>query len=400
MKRASTEPTKTRKAYKACCETYAEMKRKSAEGKGEDMIKEILAQFKKARKYQFNKLAAEFSAYLQYHFFNFKDDKKLGNIYSDMALHYNELAYIENIVWIKFSKICYELNQTRNPDEKLVKHLKNTCEDLKPYLKYESAQIWIYTYTLLNELANIEGKYHLAIDQSKDVIKYLENRKIERTALFYKDITTAFIQEGKYREALDAIEKSKSLLNMGSLTWSISAYYRIVIELHRRNYQQAYELLQEARKKKYINKAMEEQWYITRGYMQFLIEVGKVVGESKFKIGRFLNSVEVSSKDKPGQNTNVIILNTILNIQSNRDSIIESQKASQQYAYRNLDKDSRAKIFFQMLHQIVPGNFQKDKVQARAQKYLNLLPPQKGYNPDLEIIPFEDLWEMVLGTMG
>ncbi len=64
-----------------------------------------------------------------------------------------------------------------------------------------------------------------------------------------------------------------------------------------------------------------------------------------------------------------------------------------------MERGGRLRLFFKMLHWLVPGNFQKQQVATRAKKYLDQLPKEKGYNPDLEIIPYEYLWEIILDQL-
>ncbi len=144
---------------------------------------------------------------------------------------------------------------------------------------------------------------------------------------------------------------------------------------------------------------MSETWSVEKGYFKFLINCGKLEDTRKFKLGKFLNDIEVFTSDKYGQNTNVIILKIILRLNSDRDRIIEERQRVKLYAERYLESDSRSRLCFQMLNQIVLGNFRGTEVELRAAKYLDRMPEQDGYDGDLEIVPYEDLWGMVLENL-
>lgn len=405
----STKPksiSNTQKAFAACSDMAIQMEKYAKRGESELVVEDVLAHFKKAKKYLFNKLAGEFATFLQHYYYVVGQNEKLGAKFTEFALYYNELAYYEKIVKLKFSSISFALNRTKSPDLILVTRLKEICDELKGYLIYDSAEIWIRTYLLLNAYATHQSDFNLIIKQSHEVIEFLNKKGIERTFPFYKDFAVAYIQTGDYDAAVVAINKAIDGIKKGTSSWSVFVYYRVIIELHRKNYQKAYEIYQEAENKRYIkkdlNKVIYETWYFVKGYIKFLILAGKVEAEShQFKIGHFLNSIIVFNKDKSGHKINTLILKIILRLDSEngRENIIKERSAIKKYSEENFEQGSRARIVFRRLLHIVPGDFNAEIVQEKVTKNVEPLPPLKGYNPDLEMLPYEDLWEMVLEVL-
>ncbi len=392
--------SRTQQAYSEGWKTCAEMNDLRIKGRGGEIIDEVRREFKRAVYYKFNKLAAEFSTYLMYYYYNLKGEKRRGNKYSRLSLHYSNLSHMENIAAGKFAAIVFKLNKSRNPDAELTNELTQICKEFRAYLKYDSAQIWIFSYMLFNKLAYIKKDTRLMISQCYEVINYLEERGIERTASFWKDITPALILEGRYDEAEDTIGKAISGINKGSLSWSVFVYYRTMIELHRGNYQRAYEIFQIAEKKRQINIAIKDTWNIVKAYMKFLVTAGKVDGIANFKVGKFFNNIEVFSSDKTGQNINIIILKIILRLDSDRGQIVDERETIQRYAEKYLEVGSRPRVFLQMLHQLAPADFNREKVEARVRKNVGELRRGLGWDPDMEMVPYEDLWELVLDGLS
>lgn len=397
--RIKPHTTRTQQAYVGGWEVCAKMKVLTMKGKGAEILPEVRREFKRAQYYQFNKLAAEFAHHLMYFYFNLKGESRRGQKYHKLFVKYAELVHFENLASGVYSDISYRLNKTRNPSSELIQELEEACSYLQTLLVNESAQIWIYTYMLLNKLAYLKDDFNLVLRQSYEVIEYLETRGIERSSHFYKDMTPALIRQGEYDKAVYAIDKAIARINKGSLSWSAFLYYRLIIEFHRGDYQAAYDMHQTASKKKQINSAMLDTWRIVRGYLKFLLDQRAINGSSSFRVGRFLNSIEVFGSDKSGQNINIIILKILLRLNSNRDQIIDDREAVQKYAERYLEEGSRPRIFFQMLHQIVGGDFNREEVKRRVQKNVVALPIMKGYNAELEMVPYEKLWEMVLDQL-
>lgn len=402
----STKPksiSNTQKAYDDCAALSIQLVSAAKNGERENIVEDVVAHFKKAKKYLFNKFAGEFATFLQYYYYFVEGNEKLGAKYTALALHYNELAYYEELVRLKFSSISFVLNRTKNPDPALINKLKNVCDELQAYLVYDSTEIWIRAYVLFNAHANYTSDFNRIIKQSNEVIELLTNKGIERTFPFYKDYAVAYIQTGNYDAAAIAIDKAISSIRKGTATWSIFIYYRLVIELHRKNYQGAYEIYREAESKRYIkkdiNKVIYETWYYVKGYIKFLILAGKIEATShQFKIGHFLNSIILFNKDKSGNKINTLILKIILRLDSEkgRETILKERSAIKKYSEENYEKGSRPRILFRRLLHVVPGDFKTELVAEKVKKNVEPLPQLQGYNPDLEIVPYEDIWEMVL----
>ncbi len=385
-----------KRAYEEGWNSCAKMKIAIMNGRRLEVLEEVRSNYKRAKIYQFNKLAAEFASYLSDHYFIYQDDKKLGEKYAIAARSYVSLSNLETICITKFGELFRALNKTRKPKKELVNKLRKVCTEFDEYLTTESTIIWINTHTLKNIRDFIDEKYSLVVERSLEAIHHLESKGIGRTRHFYKDLTVALIRLGRYDEAVEAVDNSLQNLRKGSTIWSVLIYYKVIIELHRGNYQEAYAIFKEAERKRQINKAMGETWLIVKGFFKFLINCGKLEGPGKFKLGKFLNDIEVFTADKAGQNSNVIILKILLRLSTDRDRIIDERQRIKLYSERYLEDGSRSRLFFQMLNQIVPGNFRRAEVELRGAKYLRRMGEQEGYDPDMEILPYEDLWGMVL----
>lgn len=374
------------------------MKQKVALNKRSLIIDEVRLQFNRAQKRGWNKLAAELASCLQDYYYLEVSDKRIGRKYEALALHYIEISRAETITMSKYSRLFYELIKTRSPGEKVTRELRMTCTELKPYLKYHSEDIWVFTHSLCNILAYIEQDYERIVEQCRTVIDYFEKHNINRTPPFHKDMAATLIRLGRYEEAEQAIGNAVRIVSKGGTVWSTFLYYQVVLDLHRGRYQDAYDKYCEAIKRKRIISAMTETWVIVKAYFNFLSTVGLLLDAREFRVGKFLNNITVFVSDKSGANSNVVILKIILRLNSERGraAVIDQQEKIEKYAHRYLKKGSRTKLFFQMLLQIVPGDFEREKVERKAARYLNRMPAQKGYDADMEMIPYEVLWGLVL----
>ena len=142
--------------------------------------------------------------------------------------------------------------------------------------------------------------------------------------------------------------------------------------------------------------------------MYFLIYIKKirVVEKKRFRMGKFLNSVPIYSKDKRGLNIPILIIQLLFMIvKKDYDQSLERFDAIQKYCSRYIKKGDnlRSNCFINMLLQIPKASFHKAGVIRKAQKYYDqlLATPLEvsGQAHEIEIIPYEDLWGFILESL-
>jgi len=393
--------SKFKAAYKQGLQVYSNATVLALAGQREAAVSHVKRELKSAQKFHMNRLAAEFSAYLHYYYCIFSPNKIKATKYCELHERYEELARIESKVQRIFASTTLQLNKTRNVAPALLNKLDQICKELRGYLNLHSIPIHVFIYTLLIAQAYIKKQYLEVINLCKEVIDFLEKYDLERTSYFYYNLTLALIIKKRYQEAQSAIQKSTRSINKSAYSWSLYTYYQFVLEIHRQDYARAYAIFKTAEQKRHINKAMHEQWLIVRGYVQFLMRAGKIPGKGHFKLGKFLNEVPVFSADKAGNNINIIILTILHNLGKNHDQIIDRKEALEKYMERYVPRNSRAWFFLKLLLKVPHYRFDKPTIIRKGAKQWAQLQAisLEVDNADIEIVPFEHLWEMVLGMI-
>ena len=225
--------------------------------------------------------------------------------------------------------------------------------------------------------------------------------------LFKKSL--AYLSINNHSEAIATIERSRKFTKHGSFNWNIALLYQLVICLHSKYYQQAYDIYLDAiDKSNDFYDAFKEDWTVLEAYIYFLIVSGKINEErkKKFYIGKFLNEVPTYSKDKRGLNIPILIIQSLFLLHRRRFSeVIDRTEALNTYAYRYLRRDEtyRSNCFIKMILTLPAANFHRQAVIRRARKFrekLELEPLEvSGESSEVEIIPYEKLWEMVLDSL-
>lgn len=135
--------------------------------------------------------------------------------------------------------------------------------------------------------------------------------------------------------------------------------------------------------------------------------VHAVTNPSKYKQGKFLNSIPVYSKDKRDLNVSSLIIQIVFVIvKKDYDQAIDRIEAIEKYCSRYLRKDEnfRSNCFIKALLQVPISGFHKAGVERRAKKYIGQLsdvPLEMSNQPyEVEIIPYEDLWQIIMDSLG
>ena len=192
----------------------------------------------------------------------------------------------------------------------------------------------------------------------------------------------------------------------------------ILLNIHCHNYSRAfnsfYKFALQTRFQK-LPSSNVQTFQLLESYIQFLLNIGKInitdteIDTSrikKFRINKFLNDVPVHSKLKTGSNIAILIIHVLfLLTMKKHNTIIDRVEALNQYCYRYLrnDESFRYNCFIKMLIQMTKADFNRirtERYTVDLHKRLKANPMmQSGIALETEIIPYEDLWEMVLDLL-
>jgi hypothetical protein len=128
-----------------------------------------------------------------------------------------------------------------------------------------------------------------------------------------------------------------------------------------------------------------------------------------YRYGRLNNSIEVLDKDKEGMNIPLVLLPFIYSIASGEtyhDEGGRSIDALEKYRRRYLDNalNKRSDLFMSILMGCnrLPDDeaMYKKKIAKRVDELLKTPQPVSGQSVMVEIIPYEDLWDMIQKKVG
>ncbi|MBK8502551.1 MAG: hypothetical protein IPL46_10235 [Saprospiraceae bacterium] len=232
---------------------------------------------------------------------------------------------------------------------------------------------------------------------------------------FYYNRLMALIQLKRYSEGQVEANRCISVFEENSVRWYTAHHFYFLFLMHTQKFVQANlirdrVIFSKEFGQQYQNR--EETWYLLGAYLYYLIlngylSISKNSPLLDFRIKKFLNELPVFSMDKSGYNIPILIIQILIQIREKEyDDLTSKIEAIEKYTSRYLRKDNnyRSNCFIKMLLQIPKQNYDREAVIKHTKNLLERLramPLQKAKQPfEIEIIPYEDLWEMALGSIG
>ncbi len=405
-----------RKYYSIGCKLWAATRLLLARTKGNTAIKLSKKGIRIAERYEFTDLGLLFSRHLRIYYGSNNFNKKQFEKYNQMFFKYFGQFESESIAEGLYGEIISLNNKQNKSNENDIKIIKDYADILfKEKLKNDTYRTSMFYFMTAATLFENQNDYNSLAKITEEALEYFSRKSFDTSAvrsLFLKRLQTAYLRIGNsqsiesiFRERLKTYENSDLYLQV--LIEQIHYYFLV----------KKYPESKEALLKGYFQlkaiparEDLKQQWSINEAYFNFLIQLGKINPTEeelelipKFRLYKFLNNIPLYSKEKSGRNIPILIIHVLFLLQMRKyNQIIDRTEALNQYAYRYLRKDDtfRSNAFIKMLLCAPKADFNRIRTERYAQKYKDKLismPWEKSTSLlEVEIIPYEDLWEFVL----
>jgi hypothetical protein len=185
----------------------------------------------------------------------------------------------------------------------------------------------------------------------------------------------------------------------------------MVLALRSSDYESAYKIYSDVisgNEVKVLKDNFRETFLIIEAYLQLIVGLGlvrvekKELNNSKLRIGRFVNNMSFSSKEKKRRNIHVIIIKLINHLINKRDSDFNMADPVRKYVQRHLTdlKTIRARNFILAMVSFSENGFSLSHAQNEREKYFSVLNKhhvgQNNQHPYGELVVFESLWRHVV----
>ena len=388
---------------------------KSARNTAINLAEKIL---KRALKYNFHDLIISIAILLRAHYALVKKDKAKFKYYNGLYDNSKRQEKYKNLAHQYYMQLILDHTSegvTANP--KIKEDAERYYQELKEFnANTDGIKFYYYLYQI--KLLGLMGvfDYTAAKQVCDEAIEFLKDKNFEgglRNFLLNKLVCT--IQLKEFEEGRATAVQCQKIVSEDSFNWFKTNEYLIMLSLHTGNYQEGYEIFYSViRHPRYKSfSSLHETWELYKMYFHFLLLINKIKPKlndksfSSLKLGKFINNIPSFSKDKTGMNVPVLIIQMAILVQKrDYDKVVERVEPLNRYCDRYLKQNSpnfRSNCFIKMLTQIPKANFNSIGTKRKAEKYIKKMEATKinfaNQAHEVEIIPFEKMWELILTTL-
>ncbi len=341
--------------------------------------------------------------------------------YSTLYQEYEEVSELEARVEKAYEEVVILSVKAVSNNEEIARRGEQIFKELEPILeRYNHFSLHRYIRFLqVTYLLNMQA-YEETIIASQAAIDFMRTKKMNLRSTLTGLLSHQLVchtQLKNYAAGKAKLEECKQEIgNFHGRSFFKVQELGLMLFLHSGHYQDAYELTRATLSNESLLRQdayTQESWTIFQAYIHYLIYIGKVKAVeddqvfTRFRLGRFLNEVPVFSKDKRGKNIPILVMQILFNIAMERyDRTFDRIEAIGKYTSRYIKRDEhfRSNCFIKMLLQIPIAGFQRRAAEKYAQKYLDKLteaPLEVANQPyEIEIIPYEDLWQLAVDSLA
>ena len=213
-----------------------------------------------------------------------------------------------------------------------------------------------------------------------------------------------YILKRQFASAEYSINLALSVVPNHSFNWQNILIYQSTLGFYSQKPKialRAFTLSREVPQKKNTSEVLSDKWHLIEGYLAFFGEIGRIPPMESFRLSKWLNITE--HRNKEAQKANLIIIELLYHLATkNYEKYFRKTEQIESYINTHFKAHTykRTRYFLRMLKAVVKGNYHHDLVPIYAAKQLTKLrTAQSDLSSEvieLEIIPYEMLWEEVL----
>jgi hypothetical protein len=408
------------KAYYECYKDWAAAKILTGKHARLSAVNLSLKILKQAKKYEFSELVIDIARFLRLHYGTREGNLKKYEQYNDLFAEYEQIWQKENLAEHLYVELVTRYVNSKATQGEIHEKAKDYFDQLAPLLEeYRTYRFQFCTSLIRNLIYVSVNDYENTVRVCQEAIQLFQAKDYEASVpmqIFLHQQLISYTQLKQFDDGKQVAETCISLLEEGSFNWFKHQELYFTLSMHTKQYQQAYHIFSEAvnhRRFQFLHPHLQEMWKIYEGFLHYLVAVERIEAESKdkrfakFRPGKFFNETPIFSKDKRGMNIPILVIQILFMIRKKQyDKAINRIEAIEKYCSRYLRDDDtfRSNCFIKMLLQIPISGFHKAGVARRSDKYYNRLKSKTidiaNQASEIEIIPYEDLWEFALDSLS
>ena len=365
---------------------------------------------KTAKQYEFTDIILDCLTNLNFIYTQLSDRQKFYDTLANIKF-YKKLKNDEDKAYEIYFVSKLELQKSVVTKKGYLKKLPTAIIKLKKlWIKSDSFTFFNYYYILNGWYLELIGDFEESIRDIKNCEALLKAGKINHyrfdTRLNKYSLIYALHRAKKYEEGLRLAPQYLKDFDPYSRNWFAYIDQYFLLAMHAGEYHLAIDLIAKVDQNPYShrlkNKA-QESWMLYKAYL-CILNLEKSIPDT-FHYQQFITFVPLHSKDKLGHNISILILQ-FLYLLKNKDyeQLYNREDSLRKYANSYL-KDTYSKrslCFFKMMLTAIRTDFDYTKCRVKTQPWLEKLiaaPTPGDAYAEVEIMPYEKLWEIILESL-
>ncbi len=407
------------KAWFDCYRQWATMKLLTGKGARTSQVGLAADLLRMTRKYEFTDLTVDIARSLRLYYGSIEGNLKKYEQYAALTREYDETLQQENRAEDLYTDLVLRFVSDKSAKQDVHQQALEAYQTIAPALQQHD------TYRLHLSGRLIEVLVHTSVNDYKNTvevcdraIRFFEAKDYTANVplqIFLQQEMVCFVQLRDYQRGKAVAERGMTLLEEGTFNWFKYQELLLMLSFHTQEYQAAYEIFKRAvqhRRFDALPESMLQVWKIQEAYLFYLSELGLVQPAPqdevlrRFRVSKFMNDTPLYSRDKRGMNIALLVFQIVWLIFARRhNETIDRMEAIEKYTTRYLKKDDtfRSNCFIKMLLAVPAAGFHRVAAARTAEKFVTALQTMPldfaNQSHEVEIIPYEHLWEMVLGSL-
>lgn len=330
----------------------------------------------------------------------FACDEALYKCYEVQRMERRAISLYESVMLALRGPIKYKFRS--------LEYLPAILDELQQLYDESNSSLIMYHRHVLNiSMLEQSGKYSEIVDAIAQIEHLIASRNID-TSWFNKKYNSftkvyALLQTKQYDEGLDLAAKSLPLFTDYSVNWFAFMENYVLLAIHSRNYKLARQLLNKVINSGHVEKLNDssiERWELYRRYFVFLLQFNtSEPQENNHSV--ITSELLILPKDKAGFNLALLVLDVLEKLSEEQTDDLEVQiERVRKYTQKYLkgEKAERPRLFMRLLLLALTKQ-NAEEAQEQGQKLLEKLqvaPLPGDAFTEVEIVPYEHLWELAL----
>lgn len=364
-------------------------------------------------RFEFTEITLEVLRNLSFHYSIIEGEEKRYQEIEQKLVEIEEIWAMERQCERLYLQLITGFVRKKGLKEQLREKAGEYTQIVKPFME----RCHTYRVQLLGRLIEIlwydsMNDYQAVARLSQEALAFFEQKDYRSdTALqtFYYHLFVSYLNLQRFEECKALIVQYGDLYPEGSFNWFKLQEIFFLAAMHSLHYKQAQEVCDHVLAHSMYSEQPAitiELWKIFEAHIAFLERVGVLSPGAvprQFRLKRFLNEVVVFAQDKGGMNIPVQIIQCLHYMaDQDHEQCIDRVDNLAKYRQRYLKEDAtfRSRYFMRLLEQIPKSGFDPGIVESRTGELLTALKSRPmestNQNHEIEIIPYESLWEIVL----